>query len=338
LVRGASLKIAVVIVNWNGADYLPECLRSVAGQERRPDRVIVVDNGSGDGSLDQALRQFPFVEPIRLGTNVGFAAANNVALRACGDCEWVALLNPDAFPAPSWLAVLATAAGRNPGYAAFASQLRSATHSVLDGCGDVYHVSGLAWRAGHGTPLPPPQSPRDVFSACAAAALYRRQALMEIGGFDERYFCYFEDIDAGFRLRLRGHGCLYVPDAVARHVGSASSGKGSDFSTYHGHRNLVWTFFKNMPAALLPVYLPQHLLLNVLSVLWFSARGQPRAILRAKWDALRGLPEVLRQRKAVQRERRIGARDLRGAMARGWFTPYSAVARAGDVATVQGSG
>jgi GT2 family glycosyltransferase len=317
------VRIAVVIVNWNGAECLPECLRSLAGQERRPDRVVVVDNGSGDGSLDQALDRFPGTEAIRLGTNIGFAAANNVALRACGDCEWVALLNPDAFPAPSWLAALAAAAERNPGCAAFASQLRSATRDdLLDGCGDAYHVSGLAWRAGHGTP-PGPGRPREVFSACAAAALYRRQALLEIGGFDERYFCYFEDVDAGFRLRLRGHGCLYVPEAVARHVGSASSGKGSDFATYHGHRNLVWTFFKNMPARLLVVYLPQHLLLNVLSVLWFSARGQARAIVRAKWDALRGLPAVLRDRRGVQREMRVGARGLRGAMARGWLTPYT---------------
>lgn len=330
------MKIAVVIVNWNGADCLPECLRSVAEQERQADRVIVVDNASTDGSLDQALRQFPFVEPIRLGTNTGFAAANNVALRACDDCDCVALLNPDAFPVPSWLGVLAAVAKQNSGYAAFASQLRSATHSnLLDGSGDVYHVSGLTWRAGHGTPVPSSESPRDVFSACAAAALYRRDALMEIGGFDERYFCYTEDVDVGFRLRLRGHACLYVPDAVVRHVGSASSGKRSDFSTYHGHRNLVWTFFKNMPATLLAVYLPQHLLLNLLSVLWFSARGQARTILRAKWDAVRGLPAVLRARRAVQGERLVGARELRVAMARGWLTPYTSRASAGHVAAAQ---
>ncbi len=331
------MKIAVVIVNWNGGDDLAECLRSVASQERRPDRVIVVDNGSVDGSLDVALPRFPFVEPLRLGANVGFAAANNVALRACDDCDGVALLNPDAFPAPSWLARLAAAAEGNPGCAAFASQLRSATRrGFLDGIGDVYHVSGLVWRAGHGEPLPPPESPREVFSACAAAALYRRDALLEIGGFDERYFCYVEDVDAGFRLRLRGYRCLYVPDAVAHHVGSATTGKGSAFSTYHGHRNLVWTFFKDMPAPLLALYLPQHLVLNVLSVLWFSARGQARAILRAKWDALRGLPAVLRDRRRVQRERRIGARELRSAMARGWRAPYSARVRGGGVPAVQG--
>jgi GT2 family glycosyltransferase len=317
------VKIAVVIVNWNGGPHLPECLRSVAEQQRRPDRVIVVDNASSDGSMDDALHRFPFVEPIRLGTNVGFAAANNAALRAASDCDWVALLNPDAFPAASWLAALAMAAERNPGYAAFASQLRSAAHpDLLDGNGDVYHVSGLTWRAGHGRPLPGPETPTEVFSACAAAALYRRDALTDIGGFDERYFCYHEDVDAGFRLRLRGYACLYVPDAVVRHVGSASSGKRSNFTTYHGHRNLVWTFFKNMPSTMLVAYLPQHLLLTVASVLWFSARGQAGPILRAKWDALRGLPAVLRERTDVQRERRVGARVLRRAMARGWLTPY----------------
>jgi GT2 family glycosyltransferase len=327
---GPSLKIAVVIVNWNGGDDLGGCLEALARQERPPDRVLVVDNASTDGSLERALPALPAAEAIRLGANVGFAAANNAAMRLCADCDLVALLNPDAFPAPSWLARLAAAAEAHPDCAAFASQLRSAREpDRLDGVGDVYHVSGLVWRDGHGAPLVPADRPREVFSACAAAALYRRQALVEIGGFDERYFCYVEDVDAGFRLRLRGHRCLYVPEAVAHHVGSATTGRGSDFSTYHGHRNLVWTFFKDMPWPLLALYLPQHVALNVLSVAWFSARGQGRAILRAKWDALRGLPAVLRDRREVQRQRRIGSRDLRGAMARGSFTPFSRLVRRG---------
>lgn len=321
------MKIAVIIVNWNGGETLRRCLAAVASQERRADRVILVDNASEDGSLERALAEFPFVEPIRMKANVGFAAANNAALRVCADCDWVALLNPDAFPMPSWLARLAAAAEQNPAYAAFASQLRQAgDEGVLDGAGDVYHVSGLAWRAGHGV-TPAADSPREVFSPCAAAALYRREALLEVGGFDERYFCYLEDVDLGFRLRLRGHRSLYVPDAVALHVGSGTTGKGSAFSTYHGHRNLVWTFFKDMPAPLLALYLPQHVLVNLLSVVWFVARGQARAIVRAKWDALRGLPAILAERRRVQRERRVGARELRRAMARGWLTPYAARAR-----------
>lgn len=328
--RDTCLKIAVIIVNWNAGDWLRRCLESVASQERRPDRVVVVDNASQDGSLESALRLFPRVESIQLDANVGFAAANNVALRACGDCDFVALLNPDAFATPSWLAHLAAAAEGNPDHATFASQIRMAHDGrLLDGAGDVYHVSGLVWRAGHGMPAPPSDTPREVFSPCAAAALYRRDALLDIGGFDERYFCYLEDVDVGFRLRLSGHRCLYVPDAVVHHVGSGTTGRGSDFSTYHGHRNLVWTFLKDMPAPLLALYLPQHLLLNLLSVAWFAMRGRSRVILRAKWHALRGLPEVLRERRQVQRQRRAPARELRRAMAHGWLTPYSARARRG---------
>jgi GT2 family glycosyltransferase len=322
------VRIALVVVNWNGGDTLLRCLRSVAVQERPPERVIVVDNASQDGSMDRAVAEFAFVEPMRMAANVGFAAANNAALRASADCDWVALLNPDAFAAPSWLARLTAAAERNPEYAAFASQLRQAAQeNLLDGAGDIYHVSGLAWRGGHGQPLPEAGEPRDVFSPCAAAALYRRDALLDVGGFDERYFCYLEDVDLGFRLRLRGHRCLYVPDAVVAHVGSGTTEKGSAFSTYHGHRNLVWTFFKDMPASLLALYLPQHVLANLLSVVWFSARGQGRAILKAKWDALRGLPAILRERRQVQRARRVRPRELRRAMARGWLTPYAARVR-----------
>jgi len=317
------LKIAVVIVNWNAGDLLRRCLESVAAQERRPDRVVVVDNASSDGSLEAALRLHPRVEAIRLESNTGFAAANNLALRACDDCDLVALLNPDAFAAPSWLARLAETAERHPEHASFASRILLAHDDrLLDGAGDVYHVSGLVWRAGHGTPAPASEAPREVFSPCAAAALYRRDAVLDAGGFDERYFCYLEDVDLGFRLRLRGHRCLYVPAAVVRHVGSGTTARGSDFATFHGHRNLVWTFVKDMPASLLVRYLPQHLLLNALSVAWYVARGRARVILRAKWRALRSLRPMLAERRRLQARRVASPRDLRRAMAGGWRTPY----------------
>jgi len=325
------LKIAVIVVNWNGGLDLRRCLEALAAQERPAERVLVVDNASSDGSLERALPALPAAEALAMGANVGFAAANNAALRACADCDWVALLNPDAFPRPDWLGRLAAAAAAAPAFSAFASQLRQAgQEALLDGTGDVYHVSGLAWRDGHGAAVPDRDAPREVFSPCAAAALYRRDALLEAGGFDERYFCYLEDVDLGFRLRLRGHRCLYVPDAVVLHVGSGSTGRGSDFSTYHGHRNLVWTFFKDMPAALLALYLPQHLLLNAASVAWFAARGQARVILKAKWDALRGLPAVLRERRRVQGGRRVGGSELRRSMARGWLRPYAPRVRRAD--------
>jgi GT2 family glycosyltransferase len=131
-------------------------------------------------------------------------------------------------------------------------------------------------------------------------------------------------VDLGFRLRLLGHECRYVPDAVVRHIGSALSGVGSDFSVYHGHRNLVWTYVKNMPPALFWLYLPQHLCLNVMSLVWFALRGQGGVILRAKHDAVRALPRVWRQRAVVMRQRRVTAGRLRAVMARGLLAPYAA--------------
>jgi GT2 family glycosyltransferase len=121
-----------------------------------------------------------------------------------------------------------------------------------------------------------------------------------MGGFDEDYFCYHEDVDLSFRLRLQGHRCLYVPEARVEHLGSASSERESDFVVYHGHRNLVWTFFKNMPPTLLIRYLPAHLLLNLVTLLWFTSSGRGRVLIRSKRDALLGLSRTLEKRKAIQ--------------------------------------
>ena len=311
-------RIAVVIVNFNGGMLLGECLRHLRAQTRRPERVIVVDNASRDGSADRLENDYPEIEVVRLDRNLGFAAANNVAVRRAGEVEWLALLNPDAFPEPDWLERLLAAAQAHPECASFGARLVDAGDpGRLDGTGDVYHASGLAWRRDHGRPIASGTSEAgEIFASCAAAALYRREAFCEAGGFDESYFCYFEDVDLGFRLRLLGYGCRYVPDAVVRHVGSAVTGKRSPFSIYHGHRNLVWTWCKNMPAPLFWLYLPQHLLLNLGSVIWFTLRGQGSVVLRAKWDALRGLPQIWRQRRQIQKQRRANDGDIRRTMAR----------------------
>ena len=124
-----------------------------------------------------------------------------------------------------------------------------------------------------------------------------RAAFEEVGGFDEHYFCYFEDVDLGFRLRLRGYRCVYVPAAIVEHVSSALSGYRSDFAVYHGERNAVWTFIKDMPGPLLLAYLPQHLALNIAALMYYPWRGQGRVVLRAKLDALRGVAGVLRRRR-----------------------------------------
>ena len=163
----------------------------------------------------------------------------------------------------------------------------------------------LAWRIGHRSPVPTTEHEYEVFSPCAAAALYRRSVLLDIGGFDENYFCYAEDVDLGFRLRLAGFRCLYVPQSVAHHVGSGTTGgQHSDFSVYHGHRNLVWTFIKNMPGVLFWLLLPIHVLLNLISVVYFSRQRQGKVILTAKWDAIKGIPKMWRKRHKIQSGRK----------------------------------
>ena len=314
-----AIEISVIVVNFNSGALLGECLRHLRAQTRCPEQIIVVDNASHDGSADQLEDDYPGVRVIRLNHNLGFAVANNLAARQAGDVEWLALLNPDAFPAPDWLERLLAAARAHPECASFGARLLDAGDpGRLDGTGDVYHVSGLAWRRDHGRSVASGTTEAgEIFAPCAAAALYRRAAFQEAGGFDEDYFCYFEDVDLGFRLRLLGYGCRYVPDAVVRHVGSAVTGRRSPFSLYHGHRNLVWTWCKNMPGPLFWLYLPQHLLLNLVAVLWFALRGQGGVLLRAKWDALRGLPRCWRRRAAVQSRCRVSSWRLRRMLNRG---------------------
>ena len=311
-------ELSVIIVNWNGRRFLPACLEGLAAQSLPPREVIVLDNASSDDSLDYVRTRHPEVTLIALERNIGFAAANNLGVRrALGD--WVVLLNPDAFPEPDWLESFAAAIRAYPGIGCFAGKLLAADGSGrLDGTGDVYHVSGLAWRRDHGRPEVATERPAGpVFSACGASAAYRRDLFLQIGGFDEAFFCYMEDVDLGFRMRLQGHECRYVPEARARHVGSGTTGRRSGFSVYHGHRNLVWVFVKNMPGVLFWAYLPLHLVMNLLALAWLAARGQGMSAVRAKRDAVKGLSRVWRQRSALQARRRASLRELRRAMVGG---------------------
>jgi GT2 family glycosyltransferase len=310
--------VGLVIVTHNSAAELERCLEAVRGQVRPPDRIVIADSGSTDGTLmvaEHACERLELpVEFQRFETNVGFAVANNRAVERLDDCDLIALLNPDAFPEPNWLLTLVQAARLWPETASFASRLMIAgAAGLLDGAGDAFHVSGLAWRIGYRRPLdqvPEALTSHPVFAACAAAALYRRADWIDAGGFDERYFCYAEDVDLGFRLQLLGRGCRYVSDAVAHHVGSSTSGVDSAFAVYHGYRNLEWTFFTNMPSRLLWRYLPLHLVAVLAQIAWFTRKGRGGSVLSAKLDALRGLRARLRERRRVQASRRVAVSQV----------------------------
>jgi N-acetylglucosaminyl-diphospho-decaprenol L-rhamnosyltransferase len=238
--------VSVLIVNYASGPHLSNCVRALAGQSLSNIEIIVVDNCSRDDSFANARaavaedKRFSFLEA---GTNLGFAAGNNfAAARARG--AWFALLNPDAVPAPDWLEQLLAATRRHPDVVMFGStQIDGIDPERLDGVGDHYLAIGLPWRGGHGWSVKSLPREREVFAPCAAACLLRADIFRAANGFDERFFCYVEDIDLAFRLRLEGHRCIQVSGAVVRHVGAVSSrGKGSDFAHRCGSRNLIWCF------------------------------------------------------------------------------------------------
>ena len=302
-----SKKIAVVIVNWNAGTLLLRCLDALEKQTRLADKIIIVDNASSDDSLEQVKKQYPNVDFLQQGYNSGFAVANNAAFKVLKDFEWITLLNPDAFPEPEWIANLLHAAANNPEYSHFASRMLSANEPhLLDGVGDCYFSNGRMQRRGYRKPAHQNFLHAEaVFSPCAGAAMYRSSILSEVGGFDEDFFCYCEDVDLGFRLQLAGYRCLYVPNAIVHHIGSAISGPESDFTFYYGHRNLVWTYFKNMPGWTFWRFLPAHIITNIGFIIWFAYRGRGKVMVRAKFDAIKGLPKMWRKRRHIQANRKV---------------------------------
>lgn len=306
-------RVVFLIVSWNASNLLQRCLETVISQEYPAKEIFVLDNGSEESLTEGFRSAYPSVRFYRSDSNLGFAAGNNLLFSKIPDCQWMALVNPDAFLESQWLNKMLSAAADHPEYSSFSCRLISdADHDMLDGEGDVMHISGLAWREGHGRPFRGKNiTSGEIFSPCAAAALYKKEAFDAVGGFDEDFFCYFEDVDLGFRLRLAGYRCLLVPEAVAFHAGSASSGgRHSDFALYHGHRNLVWSYIKNMPGILLWMFLPLHIVLNLITVIWFSLRGQGRVILRAKRDALLGISRMWRKRYNIQKKRKVSSFEI----------------------------
>ncbi|MBT4160306.1 MAG: glycosyltransferase family 2 protein [Gammaproteobacteria bacterium] len=298
------MKVAVVIVCYNSGVMLEKCLQYLQEQTRKPDQTIVVDNDSTDTATINMLDSLDDVEVMKLGVNLGYGGAINKAAENLIDYDYLCCLNPDAFAQPLWLESLMRAATLHPDCGSFASlMLKTDDKTIIDGAGDVLHITGIPWRRFHGRKADRCHLPAgSVFSPCAGAAMYQLSAFREVGGFDESFFMYVEDIDLGFRLQLSGYPCHFVPDAIVEHIGSATTGAKSDFTIYHGHRNLVAAYLKNMPLALLILTLPLHLLAMIWSLLIISIRGQAAPIFKAKIDALTDATGRLKQRRNIIRK------------------------------------
>jgi GT2 family glycosyltransferase len=254
---------------------------------------------------------------------MGFAVACNLGAQAARG-EWLAFLNADAFPEPDWLESFVAAQKEYPRAGAFGSLiLQNAQPDLVDSAGDVYNISGAAWKGYGGYPVAEvPSKPRRIFAPCAAAVFYRRDVFLEIGGFDEDFFSYFEDVDLGFRLNVYGYQCIFLPDARVRHVGSASTGKKSDFALYHYHRNFIWSFIKNMPGVLLWLYMPVHILANFLFILKHLKNKRGKVIFKAKIDAMKGLGKMLAKRKIIQSDRRASVHEINQLIDKNLLAPF----------------
>jgi GT2 family glycosyltransferase len=292
-------EVAVVIPCWNSGRWLPGCLSSLGAQHYRDFSVILVDNGSTDGSVEIARSSLPAVEVLRFSSNRGFAAAVNAGI-ARSSSPYIALLNADTRAAPDWLGELVEAmkrAGPEVGYLA-SKMLDLSDPSLMENGGDSFSWQGAAWKRGRGRPAAEYVDTQEVFSACAGAALYRRELLEKIGMFDESFFAYLEDVDLGLRARLKGYRCLFVPTAEVLHQGHSTGISSGDYVRLVT-RNRLLLFAKNIPAPLMVKNL--HKIIYG-QVYFFLVYRRPVSSLLGYLSFLALAPEAFRKRRFLLRD------------------------------------
>lgn len=292
----AAPRVSVVIPTWNGAAVLRDALRGLAAQTFTDSETIVVDNGSTDGTAAMVAAEFPWVRVVALPENRGFAAATNAGLRAArGDI--LVCANNDCTAEPAWIAALVESLDRHPEAGSIASRMMQARRpGVMDAAGD--SMSLVAWNVGRGEPWGPRFAVgREVLSACAGAAAYRRALFDAVGWFDETYFAWFEDVDLGLRAQLAGFRCWYEPAAVVHHLGSATADRVGASKAFYTARNALLLFFKTMPLRRLVPWAPLMLLWPLINpVLQRRPFGPYLRAWLAFWHML---PATLRGRRAV---------------------------------------
>ncbi|MEM7327809.1 MAG: glycosyltransferase family 2 protein [Pseudomonadota bacterium] len=262
--RGLMLEtpiFSIVVVAFNSNDHLQGCLNHLAEQDFSAFEAIIVDNNCPQGSTQNVSLPDGRFRVVSSTTNLGFAGGANLGADAAS-ADWVVMLNPDTIVRPDWLHELHLAILRFPQYSVFGSTILSMDDpTLIDSFGDVYSIYGVAWQGGHGASVEAlPREDKIVFGASGAAACYRRDVFRALRGFDERFFCYLEDVDLSFRLLNAGYNCLQVRKALVEHAGSVSSSGQEAFPILQTYRNGFRVIIKNASLVSLPVLLVLHIL------------------------------------------------------------------------------
>lgn len=282
------MKATVVIPNYNGIEYLKDCLDSLRMQSRQDFRVLLIDNGSKDGSAAFVKEHYPEVTLICFPENRGFCGAVNEGIRQ-SHTPYVILLNNDTICEPDFVAELADAMDRDPGCFSCASRMvQMQDAGRIDNAGDYYCAFGWAFACGKGKPAEQYLKKREIFSACAGAAIYRRAVFDEIGLFDEVHFAYLEDIDIAYRAKIAGWRNSYIPEAIVHHVGSATSGSVyNEFKIRHSSRNSIYLIYKNMPWPQILLNLPFLAAGFLIKMVFFARKGYFREYTAGLWKGVR---------------------------------------------------
>jgi len=304
--RGPPLKVSVVVPNWNGMRFVGMCLDSLAKLDFEDYEVIVVDNGSVDGSREMIEEQYPEVRLLKLPDNMGFAIACNEGIKA-SNAEYIVLLNNDIEVTPDWLRELYEGMERHPECGMGTTKMMFLDQrDVFYNTGDLFH----SWSAGGGRG----QGEKDigqyekedyVFGACAGAGIYRREFFNQVGLFDEDFFIFAEDVDLNMRGQLQGLKSVYLPKAKVFHIGTATVGLYSDRYVYLCKRNDIWVFIKNYSLSMYFKYLYSIWKHQFTDIKYFTYRGQGQVLWKSKWDALKMLPQMLFRRFQIQRVRTL---------------------------------
>jgi hypothetical protein len=289
-------RASIVIPSWNQRELLAAALRTLRTQTFSDFETLVVDNASSDGTAALLATDFPEVRVLPMSENRGFAAATNAGLQAARG-EILVCLNNDVECEPGWLAALVAVLDRMPDVGSVASKMMDAKRpGIIDSAGDA--MSLVAWNVGRGErDRPEFNVGRELLSACAGAAAYRRAVFERVGWFDESFFAWFEDVDLGIRAQLAGFRCWYEPAAVVHHWGSATAATMSERKVFLTVRNGLMLFFKTMPLARVILWGPL-----VLAWPWADPllTGRPLRITAKAWFAFWPLlPQVLRARRVV---------------------------------------